>query len=392
MMIKDLQTQNPIRMLHRVALMGALSGLLLIVGLVIAAPLDPTTSTASRLMCTTALMAGLLSVALGDKETNVRYRVLLLLLALWLLWTGLQEIVQSGFLNWLSVPPEKSFYAAEFNHMMWTLLGLLLGGFIFADTILEHTSVILKWFAALLLVLVIWGILWVPVLEDPEMLYKQPLVRDFVVLDEYLAQQGMISGGIPEAIEIARNVSLPLWDGAKQIGTLTGDENLARIQEVLDYLEGPDDYVMLILRPLNERDGWAALMCVFFLGASLVVRMFRDRPESAFIEKILLLLLLMWVFETLHAFLFSLFRSMDVFRTASATGFLISGVLFVLLALLLSRRIDFVTSIEGQYYERVLLQDATTVTRWVDRFDQFIIRRFLGREGPMRRLFTLKNK
>ena len=391
-MMKDLPTQSPARTLNRVALVGALSGLMLIAGLVFAGPLDPTTPTASRLMCTMALMAGLLSIALGDKETNVRYRVLLLLLALWLIWTGLQEIVQNGFLNWLSVPPEKAFYAAEFNHMMWTLLGLLLGGFILADSVLEKTSIILKWFAALGLVLVIWGTLWIPVLEDPEMLYTQPLVRDFVVLDEYLAQQGLVSGRIPEAIEIAQKVSLPLWDGSKQVGTLTGDDNLSRIEEVLEYLEGPDDYVMLILRPLNERDGWAALMCVFFLGASLIVKMFRDRPESAFIEKILLLLLLTWVFETLHAFLFSLFRSMDVFRTASATGFLISAVLFVLLALLLSRRIDFVTSIEGQYYERVLLQDATAVTRWVDRFDQFIIRRFLGREGPMRRLFTLKNK
>ena len=343
-------------------------------------------------MCGMALMAGLLSVVLGDREANLRYRVLLLLLSLWLLWTGLQEVVQNGFINWFSVPPEKSFYAAEFNHMMWTLLGLLLGGFVFTDTVLERASVILKWFAALALVIAFWGMLWIPVLEDPELLYKQPLVKDFIVLDEYLAQHVPVSGRLPEASEIAREVSLPLWNGADAIGTLAGDENTARIEEVLGYLEGPDDYVIMILRPLYERDGWAALLCVFLLGSSLVVRLFRGRPESALIEKIELLLLLTWVFEALHAFLFTLFRNMDVFRTAYAMGFLVSALLFLALAYLLSRRIDFVSSIEGQYYERALLQDAARVTRWVDRFDQFILKRFLGREGPTKRLFTLKNK
>ena len=372
------------------AFFGLLSAVVLIAGLTMTGSSATGSSFASLLMCGLGLLSGLLCVDLGNKERNPRHQVLLLLLAFWLLWTGLQEIVQNAFMNWLSVHPDKSFYAAEFNHMMWTLTGLLASGYVFTDALLRRASVSLKWFVALTLVLAVWGVLWLPVLKDPELPYKQPLVRDFIVLDEYVTRHSHSSGKMPDPHQIARQVSLPKWEGLEPVGLLEGEYNLSRIEEVLEYLEGPEDYVMMVLRPLNERDGWVALMCVLFIGLALGARAVHDRPESAYIEKILLLLFLTWVFEAVHAFSFSLLRSVDIFRSVYDTGFLISSVLYLFLGFLISRRIDFVMSIEGQYYEQLLLRDAASVTRWIDRFDQFILNRFLGRRGPLKRLFTVK--
>lgn len=378
------------RTYFRLVMAGSLAVGVLLLGSALAGPSDPGFIMLSRVMCAMALMSGLLALALGERESNIRYRLFMLLLAVWLTWTGVQEIVQNAFVQWLIVSPEKSYYAAEFNHMMWTLLGLLLGAFAFTDSVLAGRSVATKWFAALGGVLVLWAGLWLPVLQDPELLYKQPLVEDFVAVDGYLSEH-WVSGKMPQAQDIAGELSLIDREGRGPGTMLQGEQNVARIEEVLGYLRGPEDYVMLVLRPLNERDGWAAVICVVCLGIALGVRFLRDRPESAFIEKILLLLFLIWVFESLHAFSFSLLRSLEAFRSVHGIGYGTSAMLFIVLAYLLSRRTDFVTSIEGQYYERVLLRDASLVTRWVDPFDRFILSRFLGRRGPLRRLFTLKN-
>ncbi len=380
------------RTVQRILFFGIVASAILVAGLALTGPPDPSTPLASRLMCWAALTAGLLSIILGDKESNGRYRVLLLLLSFWLVWTGLQEIVQNVFVRWFSVAAEKSFYAVEFNHIMWTLTGLLLASFIAVDSFSDRLVLGLKWALALVLALIVWGALWVPVLGDPEMLYKEPLVKDFVVIDEYLTTQADAGRGQLDASTIAREVSLRDWEGGEQGVLLRTDQNLSRIKEVLAYMEGPQDYVMMLLRPLNARDGWAGLFCVVMLGVSSGIKMFRDRPESAYVEKIIFFLFFIWVFETFHAFSFSVLRSMDVFRVAYGTGFVISALLFLLLGFLLSRRIDFVVSIEGRYYERVLLRDASSVTRWIDHFDEFILKRFFHRGGSSKRLFTLRDK
>jgi hypothetical protein len=342
-------------------------------------------------MCGVALLSGILGVVVAAREKNPRYQTLFFLLAVWLLWTGSQELLQKALTNWVFDHSEKSFYAIEFNHMMWALTALLASGYILVDSIFRKTPIGGKCGLSILGVVLLWGLLWLPFLQDPEHLYQRPLVRDFVAVDELVSQGPHSASSLHDAGDISRRLTLPRWDGIRSVGVLGPGENLVRIKEILDYLDGPEDYVLMVLRPLNTRDGWAALFSVIFIGTGLGFRIVRDRPESAFVEKILMLLLLTWVYEALHAFSFTAVRSTEVFASIYDIGFCISAFLYLVLGYLFSRRLDFITSIEGQYYEHVLQRDAGSVTRWIDRFDLFILDKFLGHRGPLRRLFTTKD-
>ena len=375
----------------RIALAAALAVSCLIAGLTLVGSFDTGSSLACKLMCAVALLAGMLALALGWKEQNPRYQTLFYLLAAWLLWTGIQEPVQAGLLRWVFVHPKRAFYAAEFNHMMWALTALLVGATVMVDAVLRPWRMGSKWPVALVVALALWGLLWHEYLQNPEHLYRQPLIQDFVAVDGVVRRETLEGRAFPGAAEISRQLVLPRWDGTERVGQLQADENLARIGQILEYLDGPDDYVLLVLRPLNASDGWVALACIVLIGTGLGLRAWRDPPESALIEKVLMLLFLTWVYESLHAFFFSLVRDAEVYTTVSDIGFVISALLYSALAYMFSRRLDFITSIEGRYYERVLERDASSVTRWVDRFDLYVLKNFLGRRGPLKRLFTLKN-
>ena len=375
----------------RLAFAASFSSFCLIAGLAFVGSFSAGSSLACKLMCGVALLAGMVALASGWKESNLRYQTLFYLLAVWLLWTGIQEPVQAGLLRWVFVHPKRAFYAVEFNHMMWALTALLVGAYVLVDAVLRPWRIGAKWFVALLLALSFWGLLWHEYLLNPEHLYRQPLVQDFVAVDRAVRQRALDGGGFPGAAEISRQLTLPRWEGTERVGKLQAEESAARIGELLEYLDGPEDYVLLVIRPLNALDGLVALACIMLIGLGLGLRAWRDPPESAHIEKVLMLLLLTWVYESLHAFFFSLVRDSDVYATVSDIGFVISAALYFMLAYMFSRRLDFITSIEGRYYERVLEHDASSVTRWVDRFDLYVIKKFLGRRAPLRRLFTVKN-
>jgi hypothetical protein len=132
-------------------------------------------------------------------------------------------------------------------------------------------------------------------------------------------------------------------------------------------------------------------MCILSVGFILLFfgyQYSKDPPQGAYIEKIMFLFLIFCTMEILHAWSYIKSVEWQSFYEIMDAGQVISVGILLLIGLVFTLRLKFITSPKGEFYEREIIENPQEVTRWRDALDDLVLEYFLTRKNVLGRLFA----
>jgi len=232
-----------------------------------------------------------------------------------------------------------------------------------------------------LITFVVVGALWLPTfapyLQDARYLYTTQDVIDYRAIAGALEELRSAGNLEPSIGEISRNTSLSAVNSRGKWTELMGDVKAKRVRELLPFLEG-DNHVPLIYRPLHTAIFKMSLLSIAMIVLYLLYAYTYDPPIPAYFDKQMLLMLPYSMFEAIHSYALSIANSKETFVTFSEVGQLFSCVILIAILWILRLRLQFVSSVEGKYYELSIRRDHRAITRWRDVVDNWVIRQFVN--------------
>jgi len=163
------------------------------------------------------------------------------------------------------------------------------------DTLFNNFKVAQKYFISLSICFLFFGFYFYQIISDPLYLYNTEDIRQWKTLANYVEKNQMIYN--PE--ELSHHVNLLSWAGDKPIGELYPKENLARIEELLPYLEG-ENYRALLTQPLYSSIIHMEVMIIGFILLFFGYQYKKEPPQGAYIDKIVFAFLLFISTDILH--------------------------------------------------------------------------------------------
>lgn len=258
------------------------------------------------------------------------------------------------------------------------------------DALFRDFKTLHKYVITLAIVGTTFGAYYSPYFQNAMYLYTTPDARDWKVLSEVADDFRGVAGHDITPEVLASNVELHTWKDGKAVGTLFPMERSARVEELYPYLHGPN-YIILLQKPLYMNSIYMSVMCVGFVLLFFGYQYLKDPPQGAYIEKIMFLLLIFCTMEILHAWSFVNSVEWQVFSDIFSLGQSLSGVVLFFISIFFSLRLNFITSVKGEFYEQELSVSPAQVTRWRDALDNIVIDNFFNRKTLLGRLFVDPN-
>jgi hypothetical protein len=232
-----------------------------------------------------------------------------------------------------------------------------------------------------LITFVVVGALWLPTFapyfQDARYLYSTQDVIDYRAIARTLEKLRSTGNLEPSVGEISRNTSLSAVDSGGPRTELAGDVKAKRISELLPFLEG-DNHALLIYRPLYKATSKMSLLSTAVIVLYLFYAYRHDPPIPAYFDKLMLLMFPYCLFETIHSYVFSLSVSKETYLAMFQVGQLFSCVIMIGILWILKMRLQFVSSVEGKYYEFSIRRNHRAISRWRDVVDNWVIRQFVN--------------
>lgn len=358
---------------------------------VMSLPEDLTTRVSRMLLVDLSAFLGVVSVFLFRTEIVKETRFFFIILAVFFFVNGLLVGLFCVTKRWLITLNEWSdFYVYQYGTQVYFLLLSISVSYLVVDLSFRGLGKVQKHFLAFAVVGIVWGYLFYPYYANPKYLYGTPDVEDFIAIRsaaEDLEREGITK---PSAGAIASRIGQHLPESAKLGIHSSAMEREARVSEILPYLWG-DDVSLLVCRPLWRSFIVMALLSIVSILAFISYQYWTDPPKSAYMEKLLWCLLPFCCFEALHHYAFVQVSLFEDFRSVAVLGTYASmGVMLALLSLLIFR-LRFIQTVEGRFYERRLIQDASRITRWRDGFDNWVLRQFMN-PAELEQRFFLRQK
>jgi hypothetical protein len=232
------------------------------------------------------------------------------------------------------------------------------------------------------------GLIWTPwhfrYISDPDCLHEAEDMQDFRTVKKAIAFLGQNERYPLSASAIAA--------AADSSGARESDRPLTetRVAEMLSYTQA-NDYAVLFFRPFWRSCAIVSTINVLFMIGLFLMTYFRDPPGGAYLEKIGWCTTLYCLLEAIHFYFFMNVGSWDVAVGFMRVGGFVSLAAMVPLGYLFCLRYLFVNSIEGSYYEKQITLEATRVTRWRDKIDNWLLRQFVV-ESNLDRRFLIRRE
>jgi len=258
------------------------------------------------------------------------------------------------------------------------------------DALFRDFKTLHKYVITLGIVGTTFGVYYSPYLQNAKYLYTTRDAIDFVVLRKVADDFRGVTGHDITPEVLSSNVELHTWRDGKAVGTLFPTERSARVEELYPYLHG-SNYIILLQKPLYMNSIYMSVMCVGFVLLFFGYQYLKDPPQGAYIEKIMFLLLIFCTMEILHAWSFVNSVEWQVFSDIFSLGQSLSGIVLFFIAIFFSLRLNFITSVKGEFYEQELSASPAQVTRWRDALDNMVIDNFFNRKTLLGRLFVDPN-
>jgi hypothetical protein len=224
--------------------------------------------------------------------------------------------------------------------------------------------------------------------QDPTYVYHTQDMRDWKAIDAAVQKFENDNKREPTPQEIAGATDLFVYNGNEAVAVLKDDARLRRVEEMMPYLLG-DNFQVLMSKPVMVYMMQMSIASIGFILLFFGYLYMKDPPQGAYIEKIMFLLLVFCSMEVLHSW--SAINAVEWTTMAEivATGQYASNAALVLIALYLSLRLRFISSIRGEFYESELSERPAGITRWRDTLDNMVVESFFNRQTLMGRLFAV---
>jgi hypothetical protein len=327
--------------------------------------------------CSCAL-GGIISMRLWKKEVRLGTKFTFLNISIWLIVNAILSPMfnlSSHLFSLSNAWWRIGFY--EYNSLLYFLLLFVSVCFLALDQILTNQSLVVKYTLVLISASVVWGINAFPYLSDVKVLSKQPIYLDYVLIRESAEKLKHAGDQNPTSEAIMKALESLSTKNESELGRLPERERERRITEILPYVAGLNG-TLLFYSPLWKSCASIAVACVFVLMGLLMCQYVANKQVGAYLEKLAWCFVVYCVCESLHQFLFASVSDNDVQRFMETSGQVISTGGILTISGLLLVRLRFIESVEGKYYERRLLDDASRITRWRDRFDIWILKQFMN--------------
>jgi hypothetical protein len=218
--------------------------------------------------------------------------------------------------------------------------------------------------------------------------YHTQDIRDWKTVDSMNRVFVNKRGFQPSAEELAETAQLYVYNGNDTVAVLQPEAKVRRVAQLLPYLIG-DNFGPLATRPIILYMIQMSVAGIIFTLLFFGYLYMKDPPQGAYIEKIMFLWLVFCSMEVLHGW--GAINAVE-WKTLSdifSTGQYASNVALMLIAVYLSLRLRFISSIKGEFYEQELSERPSGITRWRDTLDTMVVESFFNRHTLMGRLFAV---
>jgi hypothetical protein len=217
---------------------------------------------------------------------------------------------------------------------------------------------------------------------DPYFLYSTEEIKQWKTLSQAVENLERT----PTAAELASTVTLETWEDGKPVGELFPDVNLARIEYLLPYLDG-DNYLLLLTKPIYIKHIHMNVLIIGFILLFFGYQYKKDPPQGAYIDKMLFLFLIYSSLEILHFWGSMQSVEKSAYVETSIIGQYITIFVELLIVSILTLRLRFITSVQGEFYESELASNPQQISRWRDWIDNLVLNHFFNAAPFKRRFF-----
>jgi len=330
----------------------------------------------------------LITIAIVRRETSTKNKVIFVNFAL---------VFSTAFLGMIgsfitpSVFPDNRFAKHLFDqYTSYGAYPFFLAfsiGYLAVDVVFRDFRIFAKYGVTFLVVGGLFVLYFHPFLMDPMHSYHTQDIRDWKTVDSLNSAFMKTQGYGPNAEELAQTGQLYVYEGIDTVAVLQPEARERRIAQLLPYVG--DNYGPLVNKPILQYSIQMSIAGIIFTLLFFGYLYMKDPPQGAYIEKIMFLWLVFCSMEVLHSWGAINAVEWETLSSIFSTGQYASNVALVLIALYLSLRLRFITSIKGEFYEQELSERPAGVTRWRDTLDNMVVESFFNRHTIMGRLFAV---
>jgi len=260
----------------------------------------------------------------------------------------------------------------QYGTIYYHIFLLLAVSYLVIDLLFRQRGVVIKYIISLIIVGVVTFTYYGSFFDDPKYLYNNPDFKDWNTVDIAYFDLQQENGKAPTAEEIAAVVNLNAWNNGKPVGALYENEKIARINELLPYIDG-QNYMVLLMRPLHMANVYINTFTIFLIFLFFAYQFKKDPPQGAYIEKIMFLFLVFVSLESLHSWAYVRSVEWNVFMEFLVLGQYLSIGVLALITLFFGLRLRFISTVQGEFYEHQLVSNPERITRWRDWVDNFVL-------------------
>jgi hypothetical protein len=165
----------------------------------------------------------------------------------------------------------------------------------------------------------------------------------------------------------------------------------SELKAVAPYLSHHDDTV-LFWKPLNLSAVYVNGILMILLAGFYVAKFRHDRPQGAYIEKIMLLFFPLCSLQALHSWAHTRSGETNLYYSIQALGQYVTILVLLGFVYVCSVRLRFLLSPAGQYYERQIFLNPERITRWRDEIDNLVLKSIFRKNPLFGRLLTFQKK
>ncbi len=263
-------------------------------------------------------------------------------------------------------------YHYQYGTIYYHIFLLFSVTYLVIDLLFRQRNVVVKYLLSIMIVVFISYNYYGFFINDPDYLYNNQDINDWVVVDDAFYNVKSEIGENPTAEEIAAVVTLSAWKNGKPVGELYEKEKLARIEELLPYSDG-QNYLVLLMRPLHKANVYMNTFTILLIFLFFAYQYKKDPPQGAYIEKIMFLFLILVSLESLHSWAYVRSVEWSIFLEFFVLGQYLSFGALALLTLFFGLRLRFISTVQGEFYEQQLVSNPQRITRWRDWVDNFVL-------------------
>jgi hypothetical protein len=331
----------------------------------------------------------LICVQMARKEVKA-YRPVLINLAILFCFSVLLYATNFMGSTLFRNEPYMSVYYHEYvNKIGYNALLAFTVIYLVVDSWFQKKRTLTKYLLALSVMATLLTPLHYPYFLDPLRLYRTEEYSDYLELKTAYNTLMKKNAAAPMQAEVVQQVLKGKnYVAGTNEATNSGKERL-EIEELSDRLQRQSE-VVLFWKPLNLDTAYVNLALVGLLIVFYFAKFFRDRPQGAYFEKIMLLLLVVCSLEVLHSWAYTESTDTRLYSSIHLVGQYLTVAALLALVYVCSIRLRFLLSGVGQYYERQIFLRPEGISRWRDEIDRLVLKSLLRKAPFVDRLAVLE--